>query len=279
MKKADLHIHSFYSDSSLSFEDIFYEANKENISCIAITDHDTIENHGLIRELQDRYQIECIPGVEISAYKDGVELHVLGYFIEDDTIAFREYQENVRKSRKERLVFIIEKLKELGIIVDKDEFLSYIEDKTTGRLHLALYLRDKGYVRSVLDAFKLYLSPGKPAYVDRVKLEVKEAIKLIRESHGLPFLAHPHILANTDWIKEFVEYGLAGLEVIYPKYTPEQINKYCMLAENLGLLKSGGSDSHGEYKEFTRIGKVTIPYEWVKEMKDERERVFYKKDL
>jgi predicted metal-dependent phosphoesterase TrpH len=129
-------------------------------------------------------------------------------------------------------------------------------------------LVEKGFTKSLREAFSRYLSPGKPAYVGRFKYSVKEAIKLIKQSGGLAFLAHPHLLKQQSWIEEFVSYGLDGLEVVYPNFSDNRILRYKTLADKLRLLKSGGSDAHGSYKEFTEIGGIAVPYEWVQDMKN-----------
>ena len=172
-----------------------------------------------------------------------------------------------------------ERVTSLGMKVDINELLNKVKDRMPTRLHLAVYMEEKGFVSSVWEAFVKYLSVGKPAYVGRFKLSVEEAIEMIVSAGGVPVLAHPHFLPDEKWIEEFAQKGIRGIEVIYPKYTPEKIARYSRIAENLGLLKSGGSDCHGKYKRFTRIGGVIIPYRWVEDLKNERRRIFHAESI
>ena len=165
-------------------------------------------------------------------------------------------------------------LASLGLNVDSKELMSRIADTIPTRLHLALYLRDKGIVSSLVEAFRKYLSPGKPAYRAHFKYSVKEACALIKKYQGLSFLAHPHMIANQAWVEEFIASGINGLEIAYSTMSKAKKLLYTGMAEKFNLLKCGGSDSHGSYKEFTQIGMVTVPYQWVEEMKTRREKTY-----
>ncbi|MDP2922551.1 MAG: PHP domain-containing protein [Candidatus Omnitrophota bacterium] len=266
-KKCDLHIHSIFSDSDATIEDIFKKAKEKKLSAIAIADHDTIEGLPQAKHASNIYNIELIEAIELSAQKDNIEVHVLGYLIDSGNTRLQQELAGIRESRKERLVSMIGKLSSLGLKVDSDELIFSIKGAIPTRLHLGLYLVKKGFVKSLRQAFDKYLSPGKPGYIARFKYSVKEAIKLIKSYGGLAFLAHPHLLGEQSWIEEFVSCGLDGLEVIYPNFSPARIYSYETIADKFGLLKSGGSDAHGSYKEFTEIGAVPVPYEWVEEMK------------
>ncbi|MCM8831236.1 MAG: PHP domain-containing protein [Candidatus Omnitrophica bacterium] len=266
-KKCDLHIHSTFSDSDTTVEEIFKLAKSCNISCIAITDHDTISGIEQAKYYSKIYGVELIEAIEISAQKDDFEVHLLGYFIDSKHKLLKEALSNIKDLRRERLALMIEKLNYIGINIKKDEVFEKIADNVPTRLHLALFLLEKKIVSSLKDAFRLYLSPGKPAYVARFKYSVREAIEIIKSCGGLAFLAHPHLFLKQSWIEEFIVYGLDGLEVMYPRMPQNLIAIYENMAEKFGLLKSGGSDAHGSYKEFTKIGEISIPYSWVEKMK------------
>lgn len=267
MKKCDLHIHSCFSDSDMDVEAIFKRAESKGLCCIAITDHDTLAAIEEAKVYSQNYGIELIEGVELSATKEDTEIHVLGYFIDSRSKNLGDALVDMRRLRVERLLVMVDKLIALGKKLDKPEFLSRIENKMPTRLHLGLYLMEKGVVPSLWEAFRKYLSPGKPAYAGRFKYSVPEAIQLIKAAGGLAFLAHPFMLSQQFWIDEFVAGGMDGLEVVYPRMSEAKIILYRDKADSAGLLKSGGSDGHGSYKKFTNVGDVTIPYEWVEEMK------------
>jgi predicted metal-dependent phosphoesterase TrpH len=267
-EKCDLHIHSNFSDSDATIEEIFKIAKIKDLRTIAITDHDSVEGLHLAKELSTLYGIELIEAIEISAQHQNEEVHILGYFIDSENVKLRENLQNTKKLRQERLLAMIEKLKAIGVNLDKTEIQATIKNAVPTRLHLALYLVKKGMVKSLRQAFEKYLSPGRPAYVSRFKHSPAEAIEIIKSSGGLAFLAHPHLISEQSWIEEFIGYGLDGLEVIYPRFSEAKISLYKNMADKFGLLKSGGSDSHGSYREFTKIGDINIPYQWVLAMKE-----------
>lgn len=265
--KIDLHIHSIFSDSDLTVEDIFKIARLKNLSAIAITDHDTVDGMEEAKRYSAIYGIELIEGIELSTQKDDTEVHMLGYFQDSSNPKLKEELKNVRKLRKERLSGMIEKLNQLGFNLDEAAIFSRIKNAMPTRLHLGLELMRKGKVKTLREAFEKYLSPGKPGYLSRFKYSIKEGIELIKKYGGLAFLAHPHLIPEKAWIEEFVSLGIDGLEVVYPRFSPAKILLYKEMADKFGLLKSGGSDAHGSYKEFIQIGEVFAPYAWVVDMK------------
>ena len=267
-KRCDLHIHSTFSDSDADLETIFAQAKSKNLSCIAVTDHDNTDGIEPAQVYSKIYGVELIEAVELSAQHKDTEVHMLGYFIDPKNEKLKLELSNVRNLRTERLFSMIEKLNSLGLGVDRDELMAKIGETMPTRLHLALYLLQKGRANSLGEVFRKYLSPGRPAYVSRFKLSVKETIELIKDCGGLSFLAHPHIIPNQGWIEEFISLGIDGLELVYPGMSFAKSSLYKNLAQKFGLLMSGGSDAHGSYKEFTEIGGVSIPYEWVSQMKE-----------
>jgi len=265
--RCDLHIHSNFSDSDTAVEDIFKQAKQKKLRCLAITDHDTLEGIPSARNCSQQYDIELIEAFELSAEHKAVEVHVLGYFVNSDNPIFCKELEEIKILRHNRLIEMAEVLVSMGLKVNVKELLARVGDTIPTRLHLALYLLDKGIVSSLYQAFKKYLSPGRPAYRARFKHSVEEAAALIKKYGGVSFLAHPHMIPNQSWIEEFIALGIDGLEVIYPSMSEAKRSLYSNMAKKSNLLKSGGSDAHGSYKEFTKIGQVTIPYDWVEEMK------------
>jgi 3',5'-nucleoside bisphosphate phosphatase len=266
-KKCDLHIHSIFSDSDSTVEDIFLHAHDADLSCIAICDHDTVAGFESAQQCSQRYGIEILPAIEISAQKNDAEVHILGYLFDPKSPVLLDSLKRVQETRRERIVLMIEKLKALGAKVDKDELFGMIKNSVPTRLHLGLYMVRQGVVNTIQEAFRKYLSPGKPAYVSRFKYSVEESIRIIKDSGGLSFIAHPYILSDQSWIEEFAKAGIDGLEVVYPRLSKEKIAFYERMADGLKLLKSGGSDAHGSFKEYTQIGSVSIQYSWIEAMK------------
>jgi len=266
--KCDLHIHSNLSDSDMKIEEIFKVASQKNLSTLSITDHDSIEAIEEARKYSKIYNIELIEGIEISAQENNIEVHLLGYFIDSQNGKLKEALKDVKETRKERLLLMAQKLNKLGLKIDREELLSKINNNVPTRLHLGLYLLEKKVVSSLKGAFSKYLSPKSPAYVCRFKFSVKEAISLIKEAKGLAFLAHPHFLPQQEWIEKFISFGLDGLEVVYPRLSTKKSAFYENFTVKYDLLKSGGSDAHGTYKEFTEVGAIAIPYEWIERMRE-----------
>ncbi len=267
VKKCDLHIHSNFSDSDTSVREIFNQARAKGLSCISITDHDTVVGIEEAKKCSAEYGIELIEGVEISAQKGDIEVHILGYFVDPRNERLNKELGKMKGLRTERLLIMADRLNALGIEVDKDELLAKIGGALPTRLHLGIYLVEKGVVKSLMEAFRKYLSPRSSVYAAHFRFSIKETIELIRGSGGLVFLAHPHMLSDQSWIGDFIADGLDGLEVVYPRQSEAKTAAYKELADKYGLLKSGGSDAHGTFKDFTGVGTVIIPYEWVEQMR------------
>ncbi|MCK4912589.1 MAG: PHP domain-containing protein [Candidatus Omnitrophica bacterium] len=266
-KGCDLHIHSNFSDSDADLETIFKQAKEKGLACIAVTDHDTLEGMKLARTYSKSYGVELIEGLELSAEHKGAEVHILAYFVDSENEELKSELAQIKELRVNRLLWMAEKLNSLGVEVNIEELFSKIKGAIPTRLHLALYLLEKGKVKTLRQAFQKYLSPGKPAYRSRFKYSVEEAIQLIRKFGGLSFIAHPHVIPDQSWIEEFISLGVDGLETIYPTMSPVKRLLYKEMAIKFKKLQSGGSDAHGSYKEFIKIGEVDIPYAWVEDMK------------
>ena len=272
-KRCDLHIHSNFSDSDADLESIFREAKEKGLGCIAITDHDTINGIDSARAYSKIYNIELIEGFELSTVHKNTEIHILAYFINTNNEKLKSELAYIKDLRKERLIWMGQKLNSLGVEVNIQELFLSIKEATPTRLHLALYLLKRGKVKTLSQAFTKYLSPGRPAYSMRFKHSVKEAIQLIKSFGGLSFLAHPHVIPDQSWIEEFISLGIDGLETVYPTMSTQKSLFYKNLAVKFGLLQSGGSDAHGSYKKFVGVGGVSVSYVRVEEMKSRLGRV------
>ena len=265
--RCDLHIHSVFSDSDSDLESIFAQARNKGLRCLSLTDHDTVDGVAPAMNYSKLYSVELIAGIEISVQHEGIELHILGYFVDINNKGLKEELADIKVLRRERLIEMGNELNSLGVKVDIEELMAGIGETIPTRLHLGLYLLRKGRGRSLREIFKKYLSPGKPAYKARFKYSVEDAIRLVKNYGGLSFLAHPHMIPDQSWVEEFISLGLDGLEVVYPGMSAAKSSLYRNMAFKFNLLKCGGSDAHGTYKEFTAVGGVNVPYQWVEEMK------------
>lgn len=249
MLYADLHIHSNYSDGKLLPEEIVNLSVKRNIKCISITDHDTVDSQYIAKKFSHNNEIKIVPGLEISSQYKDVEIHILAYFIDIDNKSLKINLENIRNSRWERAKQIIENLNRISINVSFDEIKNVNFSSSIGRFHIAKLLVEKGYANHTKEAFQKYLVKGRPGFVERCKIDYKEALKLINDAKGVAVLAHPGEIYRSviieKIIKELKIYGLKGIEVFHPAHSSRDSNKYYNLAKKYSLIITGGSDCHG----------------------------------
>jgi len=270
---ADLHLHTLFSDGTYNPEDLISESSRCKLSAISVVDHDTVEGINPVIEAAKHRNIEIIPGIELSAEYEGLEIHILGYLIDCKNKNLIERLNTLRKNRVERVYKIVEKLKDMGVTLDPKIIFGLSGQGTVGRLHIARAMAAEGKVSSVFEAFQKYIGDKCPAYVLGFKFSPSEAIKLIRDSGGIPVLAHPYSLNNDDLIIKFINDGLMGLEVYYPEHSQSMINFYNNLATKYNLLVTGGSDCHGNAKPEVRIGSIKVPYELVEKLKEAKNRI------
>ncbi len=274
-KIADLHVHTQYSDSTLSPREVVDVAHKKGFAAISITDHDCIDGIAPSIEHAKKYNIEIIPGVELTAEKDDLELHILGYFIDYKAEWFAKKLVEIRTRRVNRIYEMVEKLKSFGIKINPEKVFSLSGPGAVGRLHLAIVLYNEGVTASIREAFQKYISDHAPCYVKKFKLTPKEAIDMILKLGGVPVLAHPHTLMRDDLIPDLVEQGIRGIEVYHLEHAYNVTLHYEDIAFEHNLVQTGGSDCHGMGKGAILIGRVKVPYcvveTWRKEAKKIRE--------
>ncbi len=261
MGEVDLHVHTTSSDGTLTPSQVVRLAKERRLEAIAITDHDTVDGVKEALEEGERESLEVISGVEISANCKTGSLHLLGYFVETERGILKEKLERLKQARSERNPKIVNRLNDLGVTITLQEVVRASGGGQVGRPHFAQILVEKGYVCSLDEAFDRYLGQGAPAYVDKYRFEVKEAIDVVLKAGGVPVLAHPFTLDRSPedletLVGELTRDGLRGIEVFYPDHTSEQTAQYHRLAEKFGLVKTGGSDFHGALMEKTQLGIV-----------------------
>lgn len=267
-RRADLHIHTYYSDSTMSPQNVVREAKKARLSCISITDHDTVD--GIPEALKEgaNVELEIIAGVELSSEHGKKDVHVLGYGFELKKSPLALKLGELQQARMERMRKMVAKLNSLGFPeIRYEDVASRTRSNAVGRLHLAQLLVEKRVVTSLEMAFEKYLGEGEQAYFSKFKQTPAEAIRLIKDSGGAAVLAHPMLTQRDEIIPELVRAGLDGLEVYYPNCSMEIANFYVRLAQKHGLILTGGSDSHGAGKKNTYIGKGYLPYEHIAALK------------
>lgn len=269
MREADLHIHTNYSDSTSTPDEVIEQARANNLACIAITDHDTIDGIAPAMTAAEPYAIEVVSGIELSTELNKKDVHILGYLFDRENKSFVSQIRRMQVARLERMREMIQKLKQLGIDdITFDDVNVLAASDSLGRPHLAKILLEKGWVSSIQMAFNKYLADDAPAYVPKFKQSPAEAINLIRNAGGIAVLAHPMLTQVDEHIPGLVEAGLGGIEVYYPNVTRAVIQFYEQMAEKHRLVKTGGSDAHGDVKKHTYIGKIKIPYSLIDQLKN-----------
>ncbi|EYE88201.1 hypothetical protein Q428_09220 [Fervidicella metallireducens AeB] len=254
----DLHIHSNFSDGKLNPRQIFEVAQNIGLTGFSITDHDTV---GAIDEclfLVNEYKIDFIPGLELSTDFNGLEVHLLGYFIDHKNKFLCEFLEKFKNARFTRAQEIINILKNMNYDISLEEVIVEAGNNydSIGRPHIARLLVKKGYYKELQDVFKILLNKNRPAYVERYKINLLEAIELINLAKGVPVLAHPLGLEGMCRNSEFEQFiktltfkGLKGVEIFHPMHSLEDEKYLKVLAKKYGLMVTGGSDCHGNIKD------------------------------
>lgn len=269
MSKIDLHIHSTASDGRFSPAEIVRQSAERGLTIIALCDHDTVD--GIVPALEAAKafpQLKVIPSVEISTDVPSGEGHLLGYFIDYTNHELQTTLEGLRNSRRERAQGMVAKLKNLDVHIDWQRVQEIAGSGAIGRPHIAQAMLEKGYITSLREAFIKYISRGGPAYVERDKITLIEAIQLVLRANGLPVLAHPLTIDNPEtMVIELKAAGLVGIEAYYDSYTDSEINRLVRLANKYNLITTGGSDYHGlDASNETMIGAVEVPLESVEQL-------------
>jgi len=268
VKFADLHLHTLYSDGTYSPESLVHEAVNSGFSCIAVVDHDTVEGVEETIQAGLKVGLEVLSGIELTAEYDGVEVHLLGYFIDHRSLLLKEELLRLKKIRVERVYKIIERLKVMGVSLKAHTVFELGGKGTVGRLHIARAMVKEGIVSTTAEAFANFIGDNCPAYVCGFRFTPQEAIALIKNVGGLAVLAHPYSLHRDALIPELVKSGLLGLEVYYPEHTQSTINFYSQIARQYNLLVTGGSGCHGTAKPEVRLGMIKLPYDYVERLKE-----------
>jgi len=256
--RVDLHLHSTASDGLHPPAYVVQEAARRGIALMALTDHDSMDGISEAAAAAIEEGIALIPGVELSCEGER-EVHLLGYGLDVNCKAWREFLDGLQRARRDRALGMIRRLQTQGCPLDEGEVLGRAAHSVS-RTHIAQALVGMGASSSVKQAFAQYLGAGCPAYLPREKLSVDEAVRRLQEAGGVPVLAHPGLLKMSSdaverSIRQWRGQGLMGLEAHYPGHTPAQAKAFDRLARELGMLVTGGSDAHGATVRPTRIGE------------------------
>ena len=273
----DLHAHTTASDGTLSPRELVSAAARRGVRVLAVTDHDSTDGlRDAFDEAAKHPPLTIVPGLEINCDAPGAagaEVHVLGYYVDHEAGWFQDFLREQRVERVARVHRIVARLAELGMPIDAAEVFAIVKEGSAGRPHVAQVMVQRGYVRSVREAFERYLHANGPANVPRKRLTPAEAVRIIRRAHGVPVFAHPGLADRDALIPELVEAGLMGIEAIYAEHSAAQTAHYKDVCRAHGLVATGGSDYHGERSGRTNpLGHPPVPMSVWEELKAAAEK-------
>lgn len=273
----DLHLHTHYSDGTWTPQGLVDRAVELGLSCIAITDHDTVD--GIEASVTAaRGRIRIVPGIEINTiWETGAgrlkDVHVLGYFIEPEAASIKELIAKQRQARVTQMEESIELLQASGFTITMDDVRAVAGGGSIGRPHLAKALMKSGAVKTAHKAYSMLMRQSSAFYVPRRSVGPQEAIAAIRDAGGFSSLAHPGKDKELpELFPVLLEAGLDGIEVYYRSHSSRLVKRYEKLAREHSLLMTGGSDCHGSYENYPPcIGTVAVPPNVVQVMDDLRD--------
>jgi 3',5'-nucleoside bisphosphate phosphatase len=264
----DLHTHSTASDGTSAPEGVIEAAERCGLTALALTDHDTIDGVPAARVAGERLGVRVIAGVELSAFQEDNEIHLLAMHV-THIGALETRLSALRTGRYTRAQRIVEKLQTLGITLTLDEVLLQSNGGAVGRPHVARALIARGVVQDFREAFTRYLGTAGSAFVARERLSIEDAISIAHEAGALAIWAHPGDGGRRERLEPLVAAGLDGLEVKHPSHSAEDIKRLQALTDFFGLVPSGGSDWHGAPDGPRRLGIMNVPVDWL-ERQDEK---------
>lgn len=269
--KSDLHIHTLYSDGVFSPEKIVDTAIDVGLQVIALTDHDNILSYQVAKDYLKKEnkedKLEIIQGIEVNTLYKNYEVHILGYFMDVNNSDFQNLLKVQQQARVKQTKEIINLLaKKEGIRIKYEDIKKQVaEGGSIGRPHIAKAITNAGGTTSVIEAYAKYIHDDSPVYVQRKTVTPQDAVEIIYDAGGVPVIAHPHDLDIAEnLIKELMQYGLRGIEAYHRKHSPACVEYFSSMAEELGLIVTGGSDFHAPNIMNGQIilGKNFVP-EWV----------------
>ena len=266
--RADLHMHTVFSDGALSPAELLKRVLQVGLSIVGITDHDSVQALDEAVSLGEESGLTVVPGIELSATLNKKEIHLLGYFIDRHDVRLNNFLAELREERKERAKRMVQKLNRLNIPLNMETVLASAGEGVVGRPHIAAAMVAQGLAKSYKTVFDRFIGDGCPAYEKRIVRSPENIIDFIAEAGGLSFLAHPARWLNDEEVIHLIRAGIDGIEVVHPTHS-QGVVKHCHeIADAYSLLECGGSDFHGGMRgDDNLLGTLTIPVEMVHKMR------------
>ena len=254
-KRIDLHTHSDASDGIYSPIQLIDYAKKNNITTLALTDHDTVAGISSAMDYAGKIGFDLVPGIEFSIDYSGGSLHLIGLYIDFQNSDLIDTVHSLQLVRENRVIKIIEDLNKHGIEISIEEITNESRGSSIGKPHIARAMMKLGYGNDVTEIFKNYMIKGKPGYIKKENIKLEEAVSITLKSGGIPILAHPISLNFKSFeqfesmLKDMVQVGVKGMEVYSSMHSKDEVNKFLTIAKKYKLIISGGSDFHGDKNE------------------------------
>lgn len=279
MKTVDLHVHSNKSDGSFTPTELVQYAIQKGLRAFALTDHDTTDGIDEALKAAQGKNIEVIPGIEFSSEYEGKDIHIVGLYIDYKSDFFKRRLQNFVNGRTIRNQEMCKRLTDYGFPVTYGEMLEEFPGCVITRSHYAKFMLNRGYTKTLKEAFDRYIGDTCPCFVPRKKITPMRAVEIILKAGGFPILAHPLLYhMSSQKLEKLVsllkDMGLQGLEAVYCTYSTSDEREMRTLAAKYDLCISGGSDFHGNAKPgldlATGYGKLFIPEEILDKINERR---------
>ena len=270
----DLHMHSTFSDGALPVRELIDYCTQQDLTAIAVTDHDNIDSFEDGREYALSKGIEYVPGVEISSSIENSDIHILGYMFDPTHLRLNRTLVELRSRRVDRAKEIVGRLEKKGVSLNYERVAARAHGGSVGRAHIAAQLVEEEFVSTFQDAFNRYLGNDSALMhdLDTVKLSPAEAIGLILEAGGVPVMAHPAKTNRDDLLETLVESGLMGIETYCHGQSQSSFQKYRAFALKHNLICTGGADFHVKRLDGRNApGSLKIPYKVLNQIREAKE--------
>jgi hypothetical protein len=267
----DLHAHTTASDGLATPEALVAAAIAADLAAVAVTDHDTVAGVRAAQRAAAGSGLEVVAGIELSCADDRREVHLLGLCLAD-LAPMDGALADARSARETRGAEMVDRLNALGIPVTMAMVAAEAGDGNVGRPHVARAVVAGGWCSTVREVFDKYLGDGRPACVDRPKLSLADAIALVHRAGGVALWAHAGSEGTREKVMRYVAFGLDGLEVRHPSHNAADVERLARFADEFGLVRSGGSDWHGEPETWKPLGCQHVPAPWLELLRERAAR-------
>lgn len=239
-------------------------ARDAGLAAIALTDHDTLDGLPEAIAAGEGLGVRVVCGCEFSVRAPWGEMHLLGYFLQPSDPAIEAFLERARQGRHDRALRMVEHLRAWGVDITEEDVILEAAGAALGRPHVARALVRRGTVPDIQSAFEQFLGLGRRAYVEKVLPLFAEVAELVHASGGLVSAAHLRDRGTRAALTALKAEGLDAVEVRHPRHPPDVAAHLSDLASVLGLLRTGGTDWHGDEPEGSRmLGSSAVPIEWL----------------